>query len=164
MTLINVEEAIARIPIWKDATDLQVSLLRGGMTNYNYRVDVGGKSFALRISGDNTEMLGIDRENEYRANLIAGELEIAPEVVYFIKSDGLLVTRFIAGRPIPPEEIRQPENIQRVAATLHKIHTLPKFPGVFSAFQVVRDYEEIARRYKVLFPENFKWLFHQMKD
>jgi len=164
MTLIPVEEAIARVPMWQDATDLKVSLLRGGMTNYNYRVDVGGKSFALRISGDNTEMLGIDRENEYRANLIAGELEVAPEVVYFTKSGGLLVTRFITGRPIPPEEIREPQNIQRVADILHKVHTMPQFPGLFSAFQVVRDYADIAQRYKVTFPENFKWLFHQMND
>ena len=164
MTLIAVEEAIARIPMWKDATDLKVSLLRGGMTNYNYRVDVGGKSFALRISGDNTELLGIDREYEYRANLIAGELDVAPEVVYFTKPEGLLVTRFIIGRSIPPEEIRQPENIQRVVEILHKIHALPKFPGVFSAFQVVRDYAEIARRYNVSFPENFDWLISQMND
>jgi len=164
MTLIPVEEAIARIPMWKDATNLKVSLLRGGMTNHNYRVDVGGESFALRISGDNTEMLGIDRENEYRANLIAGELEVAPEVVYFTKADGLLVTRFITGHPIPPEEIREPQNIQQVAEILHKIHRMPQFPGTFSAFQVVRDYADIAQRYNVSFPENFDWLISRMND
>jgi aminoglycoside phosphotransferase (APT) family kinase protein len=83
MTLITVEEAIARIPLWKDATDLEVSLLRGGMTNHNYRVDVGGKSYVLRISGDKTELLGINRDYEYRTQLIASELGIAPETVYF---------------------------------------------------------------------------------
>ncbi len=164
MTLITVEEAIARIPMWKDATDLKVSLLRGGITNHNYRVDVGGESLVLHISGDKTELLGIDREHEYRTQLIASELEIAPEVVYFIRPEGYLVTRFIDGRPIPPEEIRQPENLQRVAEILNKIHALPKFPGVFSAFQVVRDYSEIAQRYKVPFPENFDWLISQMND
>ncbi len=164
MTLITVEEAIARIPMWKDATDLKVSLLRGGITNHNYRVDVGGESLVLHISGDKTELLGIDREHEYRTQLIASELEIAPEVVYFIRPEGYLVTRFIDGRPIPPEEIRQPENLQRVAEILNKIHALPKFPGVFSAFQVVRDYSEIAQRYKVPFPENFDWLVSQMNE
>jgi len=163
MTL-TLEEAIARIPMWKDATDLTVSLLRGGITNHNYRVDVGGKSFALRISGDKTELLGIDREYEYRTQLIAGELEIAPEVVYFSHAEGYLVTRFIDGHHIPLEELRQPKNIQLVTEVLHRIHSMPSIPGVFSAFQVVRDYADTARRYMVTFPQNFKWLFHQMND
>ena len=164
MTLIPVEEAIAHIPIWQDATDLQFSLLRGGITNHNYRVDVGGESFVLRISGDKTELLGIDREYEYAANLAASEIGIAPEVIYFMKDQGFLITRFIPGRPVPPEELRQPQNLQIVAQTLHRIHDLSEIPGTFSAFQVVRDYADVARDYKVTFPENFDWLISQMND
>lgn len=163
MTLVAIQEAIARIPLWKHATDLNVSLLRGGITNHNYRVDTGGESFALRISGDKTELLGIDREREYRTQRIAGELGIAPEVVYF-EPDGYLITRFIEGRPIPPEELRQPENLQRVSETLHNIHALPTIPGTFDAFQVVREYTAIARQYHVDFPEKLDWLLSQMKD
>lgn len=161
---ITVEEVIARIPIWKHSTDLKISPLSGGITNRNYRVDGDGESFVLRVSGDKTELLGINREHEYRTQQIAGELGIAPEVIYFLEPEGYLVTRFIEGRPIPPEELRQPEGLQLVAATLHNIHALPTFPGRFSAFQVVRDYANIARQYKVPFPENFKWLFHQMTE
>jgi thiamine kinase-like enzyme len=163
MTL-TVEEAIARVPMWADAQDIKVSPLEGGITNHNFRLDAGGKSFHLRLAGENTEMLGIDREHEYEANRIAGELGIAPEVVYFIRPEGYLVTRFIDGRPILPEELRQPENIQRVVDALHRIHSMPQIPGVFSAFQVVRDYSKIARRYKVQFPQNFDWLISQMND
>jgi thiamine kinase-like enzyme len=163
MTL-TVDEAIARVPLWTNAQDVQVSPLEGGITNLNYRVDVDGKSFHLRIPGENTEMLGINRENEYRTNLIAGELNIAPEVIYFIEPEGYLVTRFIDGRPIPPEELRQPENILKVAEVLHNIHALPTIPGTFSAFQVVRDYAGIAKRYKVTFPQSFKWLVSQMNS
>ena len=161
---LTVDEAIARVPMWTNAQDIQVSPLEGGITNLNYRVDVDGKSFHLRISGQNTEMLGINREHEYKANLVAGELGIAPEVIYFIEPEGYLVTRFIDGRPIPPEEMKRPANVLRVAETLHNIHSLPTIPGVFSAFQVVRDYADIARRYKVSFPENFDWLISQMNN
>jgi thiamine kinase-like enzyme len=163
MTL-SVQEAIARVPMWADPQEIEVSELEGGITNLNYRVDLDGKSFHLRIPGENTELLGINREYEYKANLIAGELNIAPEVIYFIEPEGYLVTRFIEGRPIPPEELRQPENILRVAETLHHIHALPTIPGTFSAFQVVRDYAEIAKHYKVAFPENFDWLIDQMNN
>lgn len=163
MTL-TVEQAIARVPIWANAQNIKVSPLEGGITNQNYRIDAGGKSFHLRIAGENTELLGIDREREHRAHLIAGELDIAPEVVYFIEPEGYLVTRFIDGRPVPVEELRQPKNIQRVAEILNKIHSMPSIPGTFSAFQVVRDYAGIARHYQVTFPESFRRLIKQMND
>jgi thiamine kinase-like enzyme len=161
MTL-TIQEAIARVPMWANPQEIEVSELEGGITNLNYRVDVDGKSYHLRIPGENTELLGINREYEYRAHLVAGELGIAPEVVYFIEPEGCIVSRFIDGRPIPPEEIRKPANILRVAEKLHNIHALPTIPGIFSPFQVVREYAEVARRYKASFPENFDWLISQM--
>ena len=163
MTL-TIQEAIARVPMWANRREIEVSELEGGITNLNYRVDVDGKSYHLRISGENTELLGINREYEYRAHLVAGELGIAPEVLYFIEPEGYIVSRFIDGRPIPPEELRQPANLMKVAEVLHNIHALPTIPGTFSAFQVVRDYAEIAKQYKVTFPQSFKWLVSQMDN
>ena len=160
---LTVEEAIARVPMWRDATDIRILPLEGGITNRNYRVDVGIESFHLRLAGENTQMLGIDREHEYHAAQLAGELDIAPEVIYFIRPEGYLVTRFISGRAILPEELRQPENIQRVAGLLKTIHSMPQIPGVFNAFQIVREYAEIAREYNIEFPENFDWLNQQLE-
>ena len=68
---LTVDDAIARVPQWADAKDLKTSSLDGGITNSNFRVDVGGESFALRIAGAGTEMLGINREHEHAANLAA---------------------------------------------------------------------------------------------
>ena len=164
MTLIPVEEVIARVPMWQNAVDIQVLALEGGITNRNYRVDVRGESYHLRLPGENTELLGIDREHEHSAQQIASQAGIAPDVIYLVRPERFLITRFIHGRPIPPDELRQPENLQQVAETLKKIHALPDIPGVFSAFQVVRDYEAVARSYDVPFPENYEWLMSQMKD
>ena len=111
---LTLEQAIARVPQWAGATDLKTSSLGGGITNRNYKIEVGGEAFVLRIAGADTDLLGIDRENEHAANAAAGELGIAPEVVYFIEPEGYLVTRFITGRPLPVEEISRPENIRRV--------------------------------------------------
>ncbi|HEX5810328.1 MAG TPA: choline/ethanolamine kinase family protein, partial [Anaerolineales bacterium] len=164
MTLAAIEEAIARIPIWKDGRGVQVTLLGGGITNHNYRVDVGDESFVFRISGDKTELLGIHREHEYRTQQTAAQLGIAPEVVYFLEPEGYLITRFITGHHVPPDELRHIENIQRVTTALHQIHAMPQIPGVFNAFQVVREYAGVAREYHVEFPENFDWLVHQMNQ
>ena len=159
---LTVDEAIARVPMWADASDLKVSPLSGGITNSNYRIDTKGESFALRIAGADTELLGITREYEYAANLVAGKMGIAPEVIYVIEPEGYLVTRFITARPFPPEEITQPENLRRVMEVLRKIHSMPEIPGIFSVFRTVENYAETAHRYNVEFPENFDWLIERM--
>jgi len=161
---LTVDEAIARVPQWADADDLQVSSLDGGITNSNFRVDVGGESFALRIAGTGTDKLGIDRGHEYAANLAAGELGIAPEVVHVIQPEGYLVTRFIDARPFPVEEISQPENIRRVMELVRKIHSMPEIPGEFSAFRTVEDYAETARKYDVELPENLEFLMERSHE
>ena len=163
MTL-TIEEVIARVPQWRGARDISVTPLEGGITNRNYRVDVKGKSFVVRISGDNTELLGINREYEYRTQTIAGELGIAPEVVNVIEPEGYLITKFIEGHHIPVEELREPENLARIASILNEIHSMPSIPGVFSPFQVVRDYTKIAQEHHVSFPEKFDWLVSQMNE
>jgi thiamine kinase-like enzyme len=156
------EDLIARVPQWKNAKDLRYSPLGGGITNRNFRVDVGGESYVLRVAGANTELLGIDRENEYFANQKAGELGIAPQVYYFIRPEGYLVTRFIQAQPLPPVELKQPDNLRKVAAMLNEIHAMPPIPGEFIVFRVVEDYAEVARRYHVDFPDNFDWLLERM--
>jgi thiamine kinase-like enzyme len=161
---LTVDEAISRIPQWANANDLKVSPLDGGITNSNFRVDTGGESYALRIAGINTDMLGINRENEYAANLAAGKLGIAPEVVYAIQPEGYLVTRFLSAHPFPPEEITQPENIRRVMEVVRRIHSMPEIPGAFSVFRTVENYAETARRYNVEFPEEFDWLIERMNE
>jgi thiamine kinase-like enzyme len=159
---LSAEEAIARIPPWKNAVGLKISTLGGGITNQNFRVDVNGESFALRLPGENTGLLGVNREYEYAANTIAGKAGIAPEVIYFIRPEGCIVTRFIDGREIPPEEMRRPERIQEIVALLHKIHSMPGLPGTFSAFRTVEDYSKIAQQYKVKFPDDFENLTARM--
>jgi thiamine kinase-like enzyme len=159
---LTLEEAIARVPAWKDVRDLKATPLGGGITNNNYRIDVGGESFVLRIAGANTELLGINRETEYAANLAAGRLGIAPEVYDFIRPEGYLVTRFITGRPIPPKEIRLPENIQRVAELVRRIHEMPAIPGQFDVFAIIAEYTRIARSCQVTMPQDFDRVSDQL--
>jgi thiamine kinase-like enzyme len=163
MTL-SLAEAIARVPHWAGATDLESSFLAGGITNQNYRIDVNGESFVLRIAGANTDLLGIDRQNEYAAHRVAAGIGIAPEILYFIEPEGYLVSRFVAGKPLPPPEMAQPENLPRVAETIQRVHSMPAIPGEFSPFRVVEAYTETARRYGVTFPNNFPWLLARMRE
>ena len=58
-----VEDAIRRFPGWADA-ELSIGVLDGGMTNRNFLVGVDGQQFVVRIPGERTELLGIDRLHE----------------------------------------------------------------------------------------------------
>ena len=85
-------EAVERL--WP-GRQVRVTSLSGGITNHNFRVDVEGESFVLRMGGAETELLGIDRRTEREANHRAFEVGIAPHVVGFAEPEGWLVTRFI---------------------------------------------------------------------
>lgn len=161
---LSLDEALARVPHWAGLSDLKTTLLTDGITNQNYRIDAGSESFVLRIAGANTELLGIERPNEYAAHQTAAALGIAPEILYFIQPEGYIVSRFIAGRPAPPEEMAQPERLRQVAAVLQRVHAMPAIPGTFSPFRVVEDYTQTAQRYEVTFPDNFDWLVARMRD
>ena len=126
----------------------------GGITNQNFKVEVDGEVCVLRIGGKDSELLAIDRSVEHGASLVASELGIGPEVVGFVEPEGYLVTRFIDGRPIPPEEMRRPETIARAAAVLRRIHDGPPIPGSFDSFRVVEVY---AAAHGVTVPDVFEW-------
>ena len=129
--------------------------LSGGITNRNFRVDVDGAAYVLRMGGQNTELLGIDRVTEHAASLRAAEIGVGPDVFAFIEPEGWLVTRFIQGRSVSLEEIRRPAGISRVAAVLRKIHGAAPIPGRFDAHAVVVEYRVEAQAHGVSVPTEF---------
>ena len=156
---MTLQDVIARIPGWT-GTGVVTSELGGGITNLNYRVDVGGESFVIRIPGKDCELLGIDRHREYACTLAASRSGVAPEVVQFLEAEGVLVTRFIAGRGMSPDEIRQAPVLRRVAASLRRFHSGAPFPGIFSAFETVLEYLQICRAAAPL-PARIDWMADQ---
>src|SRR5436309_7365064 len=131
--------------------------LGGGITNHNYRVEVDGESFVLRIGGKDTELLGIDRRAEAAAARMAASIGVGPEVVAVVQPEGFLITRFIDGRPVPTEEMRTPERINGVAASVRAIHDGPGIPSRFDAHRVVEVYADTARRRGVDPPADYEW-------
>jgi len=162
---LTLEQAIARIPFLKDAPNIKTSLLTGGITNQNYRIDLDGKSYMLRITGEKTDLLGIKRDVEYTANLEAGRLGVAPEVLYFIEPEKYLVTRFINGKHIPPEEMNKEYNIRRVARKLRIFHRRASpLNGEFNAFRRVEMLTKISKENQCSFPYDFGWVMQKMDE
>ena len=61
--LAAVADVVRRVPGWHDA-DPVITALDGGITNRNYRVEIDGGVFVVRLPGERTELLGIDRAGE----------------------------------------------------------------------------------------------------
>ena len=132
--MAEIDQIIARVPAWNEAKDIQVTRIEG-LTNANYRVCVDGECFVLRISGQNTERLGINRAHEVAALQIAAAAGLGPEIVAFIQPEGHLVTRWIDGRHWDDKEFRTPQNVRLLTETIKRIHALPPNGAIFSPFQ-----------------------------
>ncbi|HUI87786.1 MAG TPA: choline/ethanolamine kinase family protein [Anaerolineales bacterium] len=164
MTLA-IEQAISKVPFLADAKNVTQTPLSGGITNLNFRVDADGKSYVIRLAGEDTEKLGIKRDVEYAANRAAGLLGIAPEVVYFIEPEGYLVTRFIHGKRMPPEEITKPCNLGRVARKLRLFHRRgPELKSEFNVFRRVEMLTKMSKSHNCKFPFDWDWIMQKMGE
>ena len=141
------EQIVERVWPGEAAT---IEPLGGGITNHNFRVDVGDETFVLRIGGEDTRLLGIDREAEHAASRVASELGLAPEVVAFLEPEGYLVTRFVEG------EVGRVD-VPQVGAALRRLHGGPPIPSRFDSFRVVEAYRAIAEERGVVVPPPFGW-------
>lgn len=148
------ESSAAVAKLWPGRA-ARVSELGDGITNRNFKVEVDGEVFVLRMGGARTSLLGIDRSVEYAAGRRAFEVGVGPEVTGFVPEEGWLVARFIDGRPIPLEEMRLPETLNRAAGALRRFHQSAAIPGRFDAWDVVDAYRAEAEAHGVAIPAEF---------
>jgi thiamine kinase-like enzyme len=151
----RLERILRQLPGWEGSA-AAATPLSGGITNRNYRVEIRGEPYVLRISGENTRLLGIDRRNEHAAASTAANLGVAPEVVLFLEREGALLTRFVSGKPVTPESAAGPETLPRIVESIRRYHQGPPFPGLFSPFETVRAYHLEAENRGVKFPRGFR--------
>lgn len=159
---LTVDEAIARIPFWRRASTLSVAPLPGGITNHNYRVDADGQAFVLRIGAEGAKLLGIDRQREYRCMAAASRGGVAPEVLYALPRDGILVTRFIEGRSLAPGTAVPPKVRARVVRAMRRCHAGPVFAGAFSPYRTLAAYRRAARAGPARLPRDLDRLYQRV--
>jgi len=158
-----IERILNQVPGWNVA-DAVVAPLVGGITNQNYRVDIGGETFVLRIGGKGTHLLGIDRGRESICTTIAAQVGVGAEVIHFLPAEDVLVTRFIVGTGITPETAAQHDMLRRIVDSMKRYHAGPAFPGTFSPFETVRSYHTLALEHGVSFPDTLPQVFALMEQ
>ena len=126
--------------------------LSGGITNRNYRLRLGGRECVLRLPGQDTALLGIDRAAERLAADAAASLGIGPQLLY--ADDNCMVTAFVPGRPVEPEEIRRDPT--ELAVALKSFHASGlSLPTRFWVPELLRAYAAVVHEHGATLPPAF---------
>jgi thiamine kinase-like enzyme len=154
---------IAAIPEW-DGEVPDVTPITIGITNRNFKIDIGGASFVVRLSGKDTDLLGIDRAAENEAASAAASAGVAPEVFAFLPDLGALITRFVQGAHIPEDDLEREAVLGAVVRSVRAIHSGPPIPSSFPVFRIVEDYRAIAAERGVTAPPAFDQVHARASD
>jgi thiamine kinase-like enzyme len=144
---------------------IKVARVPGGLSNHNFAVESEGRAWFARICQERP-LLGIDRRNEVVCLHAASARGLAPEVVH--QERGLLVTRYIQGRTLAPDNLHNPTVIARLVALLRHLHegwdVLTGEVLYFCPFQTVRTYAETAARLGATLPPDINELLSDARQ
>jgi aminoglycoside phosphotransferase (APT) family kinase protein len=136
-----------------------IEVLAHGITNSNYVVDLGDERVVVRVPGNDTHLLGIDRSNEVVAGGLAAAIGVGPEVLATDEATGCIVFRFIDGRPISTDELAEEPMLRLFAETLRLVHQAGTTPTVWNPYEVIRDHRDVAGARGVAAPFDTNFAF-----
>ncbi|MDA8682971.1 phosphotransferase family protein, partial [Porticoccaceae bacterium] len=130
--------------------------LSGGLTNESFLVDCGKFPVVVRINGENSSFLGIDRDRERKLLAAMIDLPYVPKVLY--SDDEVQVTEFIPGDIVSASQLKdssirytirsQLDNIQKIILDVEPINyvnyikdysdQLDGFPGLEEIHQAAQ--------------------------
>lgn len=151
---IIFEDAIEELPAWQGKAK-KISPMHGGLTNTNYVVEVDGTRYFVRLPGESTELLAVDRDNEYFNTRAAAETGIGPKVIDHLPKYNIIVLEFIDGETMSNEKLQAPGMPVRIAESLKKLHAGPRFMTDFNMFRLTEYYLDICNEQEVRIPDGY---------
>lgn len=151
---VRIEKVVSQISAWQ-GKEIEIHPLTGGLTNTNYRVDVDGIPHFVRIPGESTELLAIDRRNEYHNTKAAAEAGVGPRVLYHLPEYDVMVLEFIAGETMSNPKLQAPEMPGRIARSLRMLHRGPRFLTDFNMFRLTEYYLDICKQREIVIPDGY---------
>ena len=149
-----IEEAIGQIEEWKGKA-ISIQPLSGGLTNANYRVDVDGTPHVVRVPGESTELLAVDRNNEYHNTRAAAEAGVAPRVLYYLPEHCVMVLEFLHGTTMSKDLLNAPGMPARMAESIKRLHAGPRFLTDFNMFRLTEYYLGVCRERDIRIPAGY---------
>lgn len=121
------------------------SRFAGGLTNYNYIMNIGGTEYVVREPGGMTDQM-IDRCVEKINNNIASEFGVNSETIFFDEKSGIKISIYIQdSKTIAASNPCAHENLKSVSDLLRQLHSSPnRFPNTFDWQAELFKYEKIV--------------------
>ena len=142
----NSIQLISGINFWESKID--ISSIKGGITNKNFLVTDGSKKYFVRIGDDIPEHL-VFRSNEVQASKAASKIGICPKLLFHKKS--IQIFNYIEGKTFGPEDIKN--NLDTITKLIKKVHT--KIPDqligqsvIFWVFHVIKNYKNFLEEHQ----------------
>lgn len=149
-----IEDAISKIEDWK-GRNVSFEPLLGGLTNPNYKVNVDGIPFFVRVPGESTELLAVDRKNEYTNSKAAAEAGVGPKVLYYLPEFKVMVLEFIEGETMSKEALNAPGMPTRMAQAIKQLHGGPRFLTDFNMFRITEYYLKLCNERNIPIPDGY---------
>jgi thiamine kinase-like enzyme len=149
-----IREAINKIPDWQKK-DILVIPLSGGLTNSNYRVEVDGIPYFVRVPGESSELLAINRENEFYNSKAAYEAGVGPKVLYYLPDECVMVLEFLDAATMSKDSLNQAGMPTRMAQAIKELHTGPRFLTDFNMFRLTEYYLQICDERGIDIPDGY---------
>ena len=141
----SAEARAASLACWSGPVEPEP--IAGGITNTNFLVRDRGERYFVRV-GEDIPVHGVLRFNEEAAARAAALAGLAPAVIH--SEPGVLVSRFVEGRTLSANEVREPAMLERIVPLIGRCHRdIPRVLRgpilMFWVFHVLRDYAASLR-------------------
>ncbi|MFR4998127.1 MAG: phosphotransferase [Clostridium paraputrificum] len=119
----------------------------GGLTNNNYKVNVDGDYYIVRVPGVGTEKM-ISRKYEMINSKLASEQGINVDIAYFNEESGIKISKFIEdAETLTNRSSKKQENMKLVSQIIKELHESSiVFENEFNVFEEIELYEDIINQ------------------
>src|SRR5215467_3003255 len=121
-----------------------VSELPGGLTNRNFKITNINGSFVARVASGGSELLAIDRDNEYRNSVRAAAAGVGAPVIEYQPEVGVLVLKYLEGTTLTNSDVADQTRLARIARACRQLHSGDRFDGEFNMFEIQRRYRAVV--------------------
>jgi thiamine kinase-like enzyme len=149
-----IEEVVAKVEDWRGG-NVQIQHLSGGLTNTNYKVIVNGKPFFIRVPGAGTELLAIDRNNEYHNSKAAASAGVGPRILYHFPEYSVMVLEFLDGVTMSKDSLNAPGMPTRMAGAIKQLHAGERFLSDFNMFRLTEYYLSLCKERDIKTPDGY---------
>ena len=139
-----------------DTSKLRVTPIAAGLTNQNYRLDLGDRTFFFRRPGPATELLAVDRENELYNTRAAAKAGVGPKVLQHDARTGGILLEWLPGRTMSNEAFQAPGMPARIAEVLRRLHAGPRFRDDFDMFRLSEYYLRVVDERSIRIPDGYR--------